>query len=215
MLVGERMTHPVVTVSPDTPITDALKLMRQEKIRRMPVVQNGKLVGIVSDKDLLNASPSSATSLSIWEMNYLLSKITVDDVMTRDVLTVTPDTPIEQAARIMADNKIGGLPVTDNGSVLGIITETDIFKLFLELMGARDPGVRITAIVPEQRGELARLTRAISEIGGNIVALGTFAGENTSNREITFKVSGVSEEQAEVAVQPFVEKIKDIRTCEF
>ena len=215
MLVGERMTHPVVTVSPDTPITDALKLMRQEKIRRMPVVQNGKLVGIVSDKDLLNASPSSATSLSIWEMNYLLSKITVDDVMTRDVLTVTPDTPIEQAARIMADNKIGGLPVTDNGSVLGIITETDIFKLFLELMGARDPGVRITAIVPEQRGELARLTRAISEIGGNIVALGTFAGENTSNREITFKVSGVSEEQAEAAVQPFVEKIKDIRTCEF
>jgi acetoin utilization protein AcuB len=215
MLVGERMSHPVVTIPPTTPITDALKLMRQEKIRRMPVIKDGKLVGIVSDKDLLNASPSSATSLSIWEMNYLLSKITVGDVMTKDVLTVSPDATLEEAARIMADNKIGGLPVTRDDKVVGIITETDIFKLFLELMGAREPGVRVVALVQEKRGELAKLTQSIAEIGGNFVAFGQFAGEDTSNREITFKVSGVSEDQVREAVQPFVEKIKDIRTCTY
>jgi acetoin utilization protein AcuB len=181
----------------------------------MPVIKDGRLVGIVSDKDLLNASPSSATSLSVWEMNYLLSKITVADVMTTNVLFVTPDTPIEQAARVMADNKIGGLPVAQDDRVVGIITETDIFKLFLELMGARDPGVRVVALVQEKRGELAKLTQAIAKIGGNFVAFGQFAGEDTSNREITFKVSGVSEEQVQDAVQPFVEKIKDIRTCSY
>ena len=215
MLVGERMSHPIVTIPPTTPITDAPKLMRQEKIRRMPVIKDGKLVGIVSDKDLLNASPSSATSLSIWEMNYLLSKITVGDVMTKDVLTVSPDATLEEAARIMADNKIGGLPVTRDDKVVGIITETDIFKLFLELMGAREPGVRVVALVQEKRGELAKLTQSIAEIGGNFVAFGQFAGEDTSNREITFKVSGVSEDQVREAVQPFVEKIKDIRTCTY
>jgi len=209
------MSHPVVTIPPTTPITDALKLMRQEKIRRMPVIKDGKLVGIVSDKDLLNASPSSATSLSIWEMNYLLSKITVGDVMTKDVLTVSPDATLEEAARIMADNKIGGLPVTRDDKVVGIITETDIFKLFLELMGAREPGVRVVALVQEKRGELAKLTQSIAEIGGNFVAFGQYAGEDTSNREITFKVSGVSEDQVREAVQPFVEKIKDIRTCTY
>src|SRR3990170_3638875 len=136
MIVGERMSHPVISVPPDMPIVDALNLMKREHIRRTPVIKDGKLVGIVSDKDLLNASPSPATSLSVWEMNYLLSKITVKDVMTKDVLTVTEDTPIEEAARIMADNKIGGLPVMRGASVVGIITETDLFKLFLELLGA-------------------------------------------------------------------------------
>jgi acetoin utilization protein AcuB len=142
MLVGERMSYPVVSVNPELPINEALTLMRRERIRRTPVIRDGKLVGIISDKDLLNASPSPATSLSIWEMNYLLSKITVRDVMTREVLTVTHDTPIEEAARIMADNKIGGLPVIQDDKVVGIITETDLFKIFLEMMGARETGVR-------------------------------------------------------------------------
>ncbi|HBX70212.1 MAG TPA: hypothetical protein DEH25_12755 [Chloroflexi bacterium] len=213
MLVGERMSYPVVTLSPNTPIVDALKLMRQEKIRRTPVVKDGNLIGIVSDKDLLNASPSSATSLSIWEMNYLLSKITVADVMTKNVLTVSVDTPLEEAARIMADNKIGGLPVLKDGEVTGIITETDIFKLFLELMGARDPGIRVVAIITNKRGGLAELTKVIADAGGNFLAFGQFAGEALSNREVTFKVVGLNEAQIRTAIQPFVEKIKDIRTC--
>ncbi|MCK5429255.1 MAG: CBS domain-containing protein, partial [Anaerolineales bacterium] len=149
MLVGERMSHPVISIQPDMTIVDALDMMRQEHIRRAPVMEAGKLVGIVSETDLLYASPSPATSLSMWELNYLLSKITVKKVMTDSVLTVTDDTPIEDAARIMADNKIGGLPVMRDGDVVGIITETDLFKIFLELMGARELGVRVTALMHE------------------------------------------------------------------
>jgi len=134
MLVGERMSHPVITSRPDLPIIDALNLMKREKIRRAPVVRKGIPVNIVSDKDLLNASPSPATALSIWEMNHQLSKITVDKIMSKDVLTVIENTPIEEAARTMVDNKIGGLPVLRDGKIVGIFTEPDLFILFLELM---------------------------------------------------------------------------------
>jgi len=212
MLVGERMSHPVITISPDLPITEAVNLMRREHIRRTPVIKDGKLVGIVSDKDLLNASPSPATSLSIWEMNYLLSKITVGDVMTKEVLTITTDTPIEEAARIMADNKIGGLPVVKDDRVVGIITETDLFKIFLELMGAREFGVRVTALAPDKVGQLAALAKAVAEAGGNFVAFVQTLGEDPSNREVTFKVTGIDEAQVRSAIEPHVEKIEDIRT---
>jgi acetoin utilization protein AcuB len=211
MLVGERMKHPVISIPPDMPIVDALNLMKREHIRRTPVVKDGKLLGIVSDKDLLNASPSPATSLSVWELNYLLSKITVNEVMTKKVLTVTEDTPIEEAARIMADNKIGGLPVMRNSHIVGIITETDLFKIFLELMGARYIGVRVTALVREERGQLAKLSQAISNAGGNFVAFGMFQAEDPSNRMVTFKVDGLSKDQVKTIVEPIVESIVDIR----
>ncbi|MEW5868816.1 MAG: CBS domain-containing protein [Chloroflexota bacterium] len=213
MLVGERMSHPVISISPEMPIVDALNLMHREHIRRAPVVRDGKMIGIVSDKDLLNASPSPATSLSVWELNYLLTKITVKDVMTQNVLTVTEDTPIEEAARIMADNKIGGLPVVRGGNIVGMITETDLFKIFLELMGARDVGVRATVLVLEERGQLARLTQVIASAGGNFVAFGQFAGEDPSNWLVTCKVTGLSEAQLRATIEPVVEKIIDIRTC--
>ncbi|RMF45620.1 MAG: CBS domain-containing protein [Anaerolineae bacterium] len=213
MLVGERMTHPVITISPDLPIAEALDMMKREHIRRTPVVENGKLVGIVSDKDLLNASPSPATSLSVWELNYLLSKVKVRDVMTRDVITVTEDTPIEQAARIMADNKIGGLPVMRGDDVVGIITETDLFKIFLELMGAREMGVRVTALVPHKTGELAELTAAISKAGGNFMAFGQFAGETPNDRLITFKVDDIELEKVREIIAPLVTQLIDIRMC--
>ncbi|HID84387.1 MAG TPA: CBS domain-containing protein [Anaerolineales bacterium] len=214
MLVGERMSHPVITIPPDMPIIDALNLMKREHIRRTPVVKNGKLVGIVSDKDLLNASPSPATSLSIWEINYHLSKITVEEIMTREVITVTEDTPIEQAARVMADNKIGGLPVMRGDKVVGIITETDLFKLFLELLGARESGVRVAVLVKDIPGQLAQLTKAIADKGGNIVALGTFAGEDPSTRDITIKIQGLELEEVKALLEPLVEKIVDIRLCQ-
>lgn len=213
MLVGERMSHPVISIPPDMPIVDALNMMKRERIRRAPVVKDGKLIGIVSDKDLLNASPSPATSLSVWEMNYLLSKITVRDVMTKDVLTVTEDTPIEQAARIMSDNKIGGLPVMRSDRVVGIITETDLFKIFLEIMGAREMGVRVTALMHEEHGQLAKLTQAISNEGGNFIALGTFSGEDPSNRTVTFKVRDLDMEKIKSITEPLVERLIDIRIC--
>jgi acetoin utilization protein AcuB len=213
MFVGERMSHPVITVSPNLPIAEALNLMKREHIRRAPVVKDGKLIGIVSDKDLLNASPSPATSLSVWEINYLLSKIEVKDVMSRKVFTVTENTPLEEAARIMADNKIGGLPVLREGHIVGIITETDLFKIFLELMGARETGVRVTVSVTDQPGQLANLAQAIASLGGNVVALGTFLGNEPSNRLVTFKVAGLSESQVRDAIEPIVAEVLDIRTC--
>ena len=212
MLVGERMSHPVISINPDMPIIDALNLMKRERIRRTPIVREGKLVGIVSDKDLLNASPSQATSLSVWEMNYLLSKVKVKEVMTKKVLTVAEDTPIEEAARIMADNKIGGLPVMRNDHVVGIITETDLFKIFLELMGARETGVRMSVLVLDKPGQLAKLTEAIADLNGNIIAFGQFTGEDPSNREVTFKVAGPSAEQLKSQIEPIVEKVLDIRS---
>jgi len=213
MLVGKRMSHPVITIPPEMPVVDALNLMKRERIRRTPVIREGKLVGIVSDKDLLNASPSPATSLSVWEMNYLLTKITVKEVMTKKVLTVTEDTPIEEAARIMADNKIGGLPVVQDENVVGIITETDLFKIFLELMGAREIGVRVTALMHEERGQLAKLTQVIANANGNFVAFGQFSGEDSSNRLITFKVVGIEQDELKKLVDPLVEKLIDIRIC--
>lgn len=211
MLVGERMSRPVITLNPEMPIHDALDMFKREHIRRAPVIKDGKLVGIVSEKDLLNASPSPATSLSIWEMNYLLSKITVKEVMTKDVLTVTEDTPIEEAARIMADNKIGGLPVVNDGNVVGIITETDLFKVFLELMGAREKGVRVTAIVEDKPGQLASVTKAIADAGGNFVAFGQFDGPDASTVMITFKVAGLDKETVKKALENIVKKFWDVR----
>jgi acetoin utilization protein AcuB len=211
MLVGERMSHPIISMAPDMPVHDALNMFKRERIRRAPVVKEGKLVGIVSDKDLLNASPSPASSLSVWEMNYLLSKITVSEVMTKKVITVAEDTPIEEAARIMADNKIGGLPVMRDNHVVGIITETDLFKIFIELMGAREKGTRVTALIEEKPGQLAKITKAIAEAGGNFVAFGQFSGEDPSTRLVTFKVAGLKKEDVKKAVAEATKEIWDIR----
>ncbi|MCC6605368.1 MAG: CBS domain-containing protein [Anaerolineae bacterium] len=212
MLVKRRMSQPVITVPPDMSVPDCLKLMQREHIRRTPVVENGRLVGIVSDKDLLNASPSTATSLSIWEINYLVSRIRVKDVMTKDVLTITEDMPIEEAARIMVDNKVGGLPVVNNGDVIGLITETDLFKMLLELMGAREQGVRVTCVVPEKPGELAAITQAIANAGGSFLAFGQFSGESSANRIVTFKVRRLDETAVRAAIAPVITEIIDIRS---
>ena len=214
MLVSRRMSSPVITVSENTPIMEALELMRRQKIRRTPVInKNGKMIGIVTDNDLKNAGPSEATTLSVWEVNYLLAKLLVKDVMTKKVLTVTEDTPIEEAAYIMAENKIGGLPVMRGNQMVGLITETDLFKIFLELMGAQDAGVRVTAFVPNTKGELAVLTKTVSEAGGHFGSLGVCEGSSLANKIITFKVSGMSEAELKEKIAPFINEIIDIRTC--
>jgi acetoin utilization protein AcuB len=215
MLVEGRMSRPVISVSPDMPIHDARNLFKTEQIRRAPVVKNGKLVGIISDQDLIDATPSRATSLSVWEMNYLVSKITVKDVMSTDVVTINEDTPIEQAARIMADNKIGGLPVMREGKVVGMITETDLFKVFLELMGARDNGIRVTALVEDHPGILQDITKAITAIGGNFISFGQFTGEDVATKLITFKVGGASKEDVKKAIWDIAKEVWDIRECCF
>lgn len=211
MLVGERMSRPPITIPPEMSIHEALSLFKRERIRRAPIIKGGKMVGIVSEKDLINASPSPATTLSVWEMNYLLSKLTVAEVMTKSVITITEDTPIEEAARVMADNKIGGLPVVKGSRVVGIITETNLFRLFLELMGAREKGIRVTAVIEDQPGTLAKVTKAIAEAGGNFIAFGQFIGEDVHTRVITFKVSGMNQTQVKNILAPIAKKIWDIR----
>jgi acetoin utilization protein AcuB len=214
MLVHERMSKYPITTTEDTPINEAIRLMRDDKVRRLPVLNGkGELVGIVSEKDLLYASPSPVTSLSIHELHYLISKITVDEVMTKDVITVSEYTPLEEAARIMADNKIGGLPVVRDGKLVGIITESDLFKIFLEVLGAREMGVRLSMLVPEKPGILADITRAIAELGGNIISLGTFLGEDPTNRLITVKVADVPEDQLVAEMKTLTLEIEDARTC--
>jgi len=212
MFVGERMSRPVKTIAPETPINDVLAMFKKEHIRRAPVIKDGKLAGIISHTDLLNASPSPVSSLSVWEMNYLISKVKVKDVMTKKVVTVDVDTPIEEAARIMADNKIGGMPVLNNGRVVGIITETDLFKILLELMGARDKALRVTASVEDKPGVLAKVTKAIADAGGNFVSFGFFAGDDAATKILTFKVEGIKKESLKRVLGDSVKKFWDVRT---
>jgi acetoin utilization protein AcuB len=211
VLVRERMSKPVITIPPQMTVPDALNLMKQEHIRRLPVVEHGKLVGFVTDKHLLSVSPSPATSLSVWEITYLLSKLAVDRIMSRQVITTSEDTPLEEAARIMVDNKIGGLPVLRGEQLVGIITESDLMKTFLEFMGARERGIRLTLLVKEEKGGLAQLARTISGLGGNIVAMGLFMGEDPSNRVATVKVAEVNREALLAAVRPLALKVIDVR----
>jgi acetoin utilization protein AcuB len=212
MLVGERMSHPVLTITPDIPAQDALAMMHRDKVRRYPVVdKRGKMVGIITDTDLMNASPSEATTLSVWEISSLLSKITVERVMTNQVVTTTEDATIEEAARLLVDNHIGGLPGLRGKSLVGIITETDLFNIFLEMLGARSAGVRVTAEVQEQPGKLFELAGIIHHLGGNIEGMGAIQGESANTRAVTLKVTGVDLDLIRQALKPVVEKIIDIR----
>ncbi len=212
MNVGQRMTRNPITITSDTTVPEAQAIMRREKIKRLPVVdKNDKLIGIVTSLDLIHASPSSASSLDIYEMHYLLSKLKVEKVMTKNVITVTEDLPIEEAARIMADNQISGLPVVRGEVLIGIITQTDVFKLFIELFGARHKGLRLTLLLPEKKGELAKLSGAITKCGGNIISFATFEGEDPTNGYCVVKVSGVDKSVLINAIAPIVEKVVDIR----
>jgi acetoin utilization protein AcuB len=188
--------------------------MRERKVRRLPVLDGrGALLGIVSDKDLLYVSPSPATTLATWEIPELLDKLSVEKVMTRDVITASEDTPLEAAARIMADNRIGGLPVVQGEAVVGIITETDLFKALLHLLGGRRPGVRVTASVPDAKGMLAKLAGAIFAAGGDIVGLGLreVQAEGGMHWEITYKVQDVPRDRLVDAMRPIAQQILDVR----
>ena len=208
MIIKERMSHPVKTIGPDVPVLEALKRMKQQHINRFPVIdRHGKMIGIVSKNDLLKASPSEATMLSAWEVNSLLEKITVKKVMSKNPITVTEDTVVEEAARIMVDNDVNGLPVMRNGDLVGIITDGNLFELFMEMLGARKSGIRVSVVLKEIEGMLYHLSEAIFKAGGNIVSMSNFLGESTSTREVVFKVTGMTEEALREAVEPVVEKI--------
>jgi len=214
MLVRERMTHNPITVTPDVSVTHASRLMRERKVHHLPVLDgNGQLVGIVSDKDLLHASPSPVTSLSVWEITEALYMLKVEKVLTSKVITVSEDMPLEEAARLMADKGIGGLPVMRGNALVGIITKADLFKTFLQLLGGRRSGVRVTASVSGAKGTLAKIANAISGAGGDIVGLGVSEVTDAAGMhwEITFKVQHVPQDKLVEAMGPVVQKILDVR----
>jgi acetoin utilization protein AcuB len=211
MLVRDRMTKNPVTTRPTATVPDAMHVMRGSKVRQLPVLtEKGDLVGIVSLDDLLRVSPSPATSLSVYELNYLLEKIKVEDVMTREVITVTEDLALEEAGRIMADSKISGVPVMRDGELVGIVTESTLFNVLLEVFGAGEPGVRVVFTIPEVTGTLAKITGAISAQGGKIGALGETLGA-PGTRTVTLKVQELDREALLEAIRPLVLEIEDVR----
>lgn len=214
MLVRQKMTKKPITTSIDMSVPDALNLMHEKKIHRLPVLDpHGKLVGIITEGDLLYASPSPATTLNVWEMHALLAKLKVEKVMTRKVFTVAEDTPVEEAARIMVDKRIGGLPVLRETELIGIITETDIFKVFISLFGALRPGVRVSASISGVKGDFAKITSAIFHVGGNIVGLGfdEVVGAPEGPWEMTMKVQDIPMDKVVEVLKPVVIKFLDVR----
>jgi acetoin utilization protein AcuB len=212
MNVGRRMSHPVITVQPEIQITKAHELMAREKIGQTPVVKNGKLVGIVSKNDILKAYPSSVTSLAVWEIAALLEKIKVKEIMVKAVRTVQEDTLIEDAARIMVDNEISSLPVMRGKELVGIITETDLFNIMLEMLGARSPGVHFSILMPYRPGEIAKITKAIYEKGGDITSLSTFEGDSSANFMASIKVDGIEQKALQKLIKPLVIELLEIGT---
>jgi len=207
------MTKNPFFIHPDMSINDVRALMDKEKVGHLPVLdKNNALVGIMTKKDLLKAGPSPATSLDMYEISYLLSKMTAKDVMVKKVITVKENEVVEEAARIMADSDIGCLPVMRENLLVGIITDTDLFHVFLKAFGVRHPGVRITCTLQEKPGQLARMAQAFAEKGGNIVALVTAEGEDLSRRRITIKVSGIKLNDAQAIIKSFDDiELEDIR----
>lgn len=178
MYVKNHMTPNPYTLQPDATIADALDLMRSKKIRRLPVVKNGKLAGIVTERKLLEVSPSPATSLSIFEINYLLSKTKIDTIMTKNVLTVNPDSLIEEAAILMRNNDIGALPVVEDGKLVGIITETNIFDAFISILSFRERGTRLTIFIDQDKpGLLEKISGIIAKYNINISHLVFYENE--------------------------------------
>lgn len=213
MFVRNRMTPDPITTTKDTTIFDALELMRKHNVRRLPVVENGQLVGIVTESELLRVSPSPATSLSVFELNYILSKMQVKDVMTREVVTVTPDTTIEEAAVLMRDNVVSGLPVLENGKLVGIITETNIFDAFVDLMGLRKAGVRLTLEMEDRTGMMANLTQIIKEHNINIISIATFLSEG-ENPCIVMRLDTTDPEPVIADIEAAGYKIYDVTVME-
>jgi len=178
MFVSKRMSANPVTIPPTMTVAEATNLMKSNKFRRLPVVENGKLVGIVTDRDLRQVSPSPATTLSIFELNYLLAKMQVREIMKTEVITINVDAAIEEAALLMYTHKIGGLVVVAaDGAVAGVITETDIFKCFVDVMGLAEGRTRLTLEFQDRLGILHDITRVFKDMGINILSMATYNTE--------------------------------------
>jgi len=182
MRIRDMMTKNPVTVDSETLVMDAQKIMKENNVRRLPVVDKGKLLGIVTKHDILEASPSPATSLSVHELNYLLSKMKVKEIMKKNPLTLTPDTPFEEALKIGQEKKIGSFPVVENGKLVGIATESDIVRFLTRALGVREEGSRIT--IEGLGGKLSDLEKIISIVNQhNTIVLSMISLPKTEKKE--------------------------------
>jgi acetoin utilization protein AcuB len=213
MQVSKIMTRNPVFIHPELSLTDARLLMDKERIGHLPVLnKNNELVGLITRADLIKAGPSSATSLDMYEISYLLSKLKVEKAMERNVIIVQENEVVEEAARIMADQGIGCLPVLNGSLLTGIITDTDIFHFFINAYGARHKGIRITINFKEKRGQFAAFAGAVAEKGGNIVAVVTSEGDDVAHRRATIKITDISRAVVEeIAATLDGAEIEDIR----
>lgn len=212
MLVKNVMTKNPVTISPECSVTEARALMNKNNIGKLPVVdKNFKLVGMVTKNDLAKSAPSQATTLDMYEISYLLSKLTVEKIMVRDVVTVPDTEVVENAAKVMLEKGIGCVPVISGDLVVGILTESDLFSLFTEMFGATRSGVRVVFSLDDKPGQLAKIVDEIAKKNGNLVSLVTRELKDSSLRRVTMKVSGISKEQIEEILSKLDVKAADIR----
>lgn len=174
MYVRQFMSSQVITVSPEESIADTMSLMREKRITKLPVMDKGKLIGFVTDGDLREVSPSPATTLSIFELNYLIAKTPIREVAVKKVFTCHPDTQIETAALLMRENRISGLPVVEEGKLIGIITGTDILDAFLDIMGFRSPGQRVVIEAKDETGVMLDLAVTIKQFDVNIASFAVY-----------------------------------------
>lgn len=196
MLVGDWMSQNVVTATEDISMIKAGRIMREKKIRRLPVVdKEGRLVGIVSERDLKAASPSSATTLDMYEMTYLLSEMKLKSIMTKSPRSIRPGDTVERAALIMRDNKIGSLPVVDGeGKVVGIITDTDIFRLFVSITGIDQDGIQIGLRLGTAEGSLKPVLDALRSHEARIISiLSSYDRADAARRDVSIRIQGLPE----------------------
>ncbi|MHB1404287.1 MAG: CBS and ACT domain-containing protein [Desulfitobacteriaceae bacterium] len=199
MFVRQLMTTDLITVAPTDTIADTMALMREKKIHRLPVVENGKIVGLVTEGDLREVSPSPATTLSIFELNYLVAKTTIREIAIKHVITCSPDARIEDVALVMRNHKIGGLPVVEDGRMVGIITETDVLDAFLNILGLRSPGDRIVIETTDKVGVMCDVAATTKEFGVNIASLAIYhPGEDRI--KMLLRLSGERVEEVEEAL---------------
>jgi acetoin utilization protein AcuB len=212
MLVKDRMTLSPVTATPETTHKQAAELMREHRIHHLPIIdRQGKLVGIVVEQDLLAAQPSPATTLSIYEIHSLLSKLQLKQIMSHPVFTIMPDCPVEEAAALMLREDVGCLPVVDNDQVIGIITDTDIFSTLVTLLGGGRDGARFTVRLPDKPGMLAKLAQLVADAGGNIISVTTWNSLEDDTAYITIKEQGANFDQLKPALDAFDVEVIDLK----
>ncbi len=176
MFVKSKMTSNPFTVSPTQTILDAQELITKYGVKRLPVVKNGKLVGLVSKSDIIHYTPSKATSLSMGEISYLLAKTKISSIMTKNPLTISPNALLEEAATLMRSKDVGCLPVVEDQKLVGILTESDLLDAFIELLGFNEPGTRLTIEADDAPGILSELTGIFAEFSANITHVAVYRG---------------------------------------